>query len=87
MKKYNIELTAEQLIELNDLLHDLDPNPCCGGNIIDEIKNITYAATWDIMDTDDLWECYIDVVGIDGIIEYHRQNITRHEMIEVLCGR
>ena len=89
MKTYKIELTAEQLIELNEVLHyAIDTSAWnCGGNIIKEVRDITHAATWDIMDTDELWECYVDVVGIDQIIEYHRQNITRRQMIETLCGR
>ena len=89
MKTYSIELTAEQLIELNELLHDVSDNDvCCGsGGILNEVKDITHAATWNIMSTDELWECYLDVVGIDWIMENYRQNITRSEMIEALCGR
>lgn len=42
MKTYNIELTAEQLIELNDLLvHDLDIDPCfVTDGIINQVRDI-----------------------------------------------
>ena len=88
MKTYNIELTAEQLIELNDLLvHDLDIDPCfVTGGIINQVRDITFAATWDIMDTDELWDMYVHTVGADELLQDYRYFVSRTQMIQELTN-
>ena len=88
---YKLEMTAEQLIELNELLqwymtsgHKHTP---LREKVIGEIQRLIDYQLWDTMDDDELWDMYVHTVGADALLQDYRHFVSRTQMIQELTGR
>lgn len=89
---YCINLTTKQAVELNELLqwyissgHKHTP---LSEKVIGEIQRLIDYQLWDTMDDAELWDMYVDAIGMEQLREHYMNfvPINREEMIEVIRG-
>lgn len=86
---YKLEMTAEQLIELNELLlwYMANGHSVFSTKVLNQIQEQIDNQLWDTMDDDELWDMYVHTVGADALLQDYRHFVSRTQMIQELTGR
>lgn len=85
---YKLEMTAEQLIELNELLlwYMTNAHPQRGKRVLSQIQEQIDNQLWDTIDDDELWDTYVHTVGADELLQDYRHFVSRTQMIQELTN-